>query len=297
MDVCLVIKQRLIELDLDQRDLAAAAKVTESYISQLLTRRKTPPDPERTDIYEKMGAFLKLPRGQLSKLAELQQRNELKKRLSDPLDPLFKEIRKLILRKCRKETAKPVAAIFEKQPFGELERLVTQKLLDLAKRVAREELANENWLHQVARLTGRSYEQVRVKILEFLDTDVFNLSVDHYTAFLDPLIKSWDIDLATFSMEIVLNQSLAAGGPRTIEFVERPSSEPDEEPGLKEFLLDRALSGELTPEEIGFLKGVRFRGRRPTPLYYYRELQNLRDPLHFQAENSSSTKRIFGDPK
>jgi hypothetical protein len=213
------------------------------------------------------------------------------------LEPLFKEIRRLILRKCRKETAKPVAAIFEKQPFGELERLVTQKLLDVAKRVAREELDNENWLHQVARLSGRTYEQARVKILEFLDTDVFNLSVDHYTAFLDPLIKSWDIDLATFSMEIVLNHSLAAGGPRKIEFVERPSSEPDEEPGLKEFLLDRVLSGDLTPEEIAFLKGVRFKGRRPTPLYYYRELQNLRDPLHFQTENRSSTKRLFGDSK
>ena len=292
MDVCLVIKQRLDELDLEQRDLAAAAKVTESYISQLLTGKKAPPAPERTDIYEKMGAFLKLPHGQLSKLAELQQRNELRKKLSDPLEPLFKEIRELILRKCRKETAKPVVAIFEKQPFGELERLVTQKLLDVAKRVAKEELDSETWLHQVARLTGRSYEQVRVNILEFLDTDVFNLSVDNFISFLDPLIECWDIDLASFSMEIVLNRSLATGGPRKIEFVERAADEPEEAPGLKEFFLDRALSGDVTPEEIGFLKGVRFKSRRPTPLYYYRELQNLRDPLHFHAENRSS-KRVY----
>jgi hypothetical protein len=33
---------------------------------------------------------------------------------------------------------------------------------------------------------------------------------------------------------------------------------------------------------IDFLKALRFRGKRPTPLYYYRELQNLRDPLHFR---------------
>jgi len=45
MDVCLVIKQRLEELGLEQRDLAAAAKVTESYISQLLTGKKLPPEP------------------------------------------------------------------------------------------------------------------------------------------------------------------------------------------------------------------------------------------------------------
>jgi hypothetical protein len=36
-------------------------------------------------------------------------------------------------------------------------------------------------------------------------------------------------------------------------------------------------------EEIEFLKKLRFNGKRPTPLYYYRELQNLRDPLHFRA--------------
>ena len=35
--------------------------------------------------------------------------------------------------------------------------------------------------------------------------------------------------------------------------------------------------------ELAFLKGLRLRGKRPTALYYYRELQNLRDPLHFQA--------------
>ena len=40
MDVALVIRQRLEKFGLDQRELAQAAEVTESYISQLLTRRK-----------------------------------------------------------------------------------------------------------------------------------------------------------------------------------------------------------------------------------------------------------------
>ncbi len=42
MDVSLVIKHRLEEFGLEQRDLASAAQVTESYISQLLTRKKAP---------------------------------------------------------------------------------------------------------------------------------------------------------------------------------------------------------------------------------------------------------------
>ncbi|MFC1995811.1 helix-turn-helix domain-containing protein, partial [Chloroflexota bacterium] len=60
MDVSLVIRHRLNELGLGQRDLATAVQVTESYISQLLNGKKTPPAAHRTDMYEKMEAFLKL---------------------------------------------------------------------------------------------------------------------------------------------------------------------------------------------------------------------------------------------
>jgi len=284
VDVSLVIKHRLEELGLEQRDLASAAEVTESYISQLLTRKKVPPAPNRTDIYNKMGEFLKLPNGELAKLADLQRREELRKKLADPPTALFKEVRELVLRKCKPDKQNQIRAIFEKQPFGELERLVTQKLLDVVKRVAKEELESENWLHQVARLSNRSYEEMRVAILEFLDTDVFDVSIENCASFLDPLIESWDIDLPTFGVEIVLNRRVAPGHPRKFEFVEKePEPAFDEEPGLTEFLHDASLSGDATEQEIEFLKKLRFKGKRPAPLYYYRELQNLRDPLHFRT--------------
>jgi len=63
MDVSLAIRRRLDELGLEQKGLARAARVTESYVSQLLTRKKAPPAPNRTDIYDKMDKFLKLPIG------------------------------------------------------------------------------------------------------------------------------------------------------------------------------------------------------------------------------------------
>ena len=285
MDVCLVIKRRLDELGLEQKDLATAAEVTESYISQLLARKKLPPGPDRTDIYEKMAKFLKLPSDRLSKLANHQRREELKRSLGDPPAPLFKEVRELILRKCAPAKEKQIRAIFEKQPFGELERFVTQKLLDVIKNVAKEELNSENWLHVVARLTGRRYEQLRVTLLEFLDTDVFNLSPENCISFLEPLIESWDVDLTTFGMEIVLNARIASGDPKRYEFVERGPDQPEVEPGFKEFLNDSSLSGTATKEEIELLKKLRFNGKRPTSIYYYRELQSIRDPLHFRAEN------------
>jgi transcriptional regulator with XRE-family HTH domain len=248
VDVAFVIRKRLAELGLEQRDLARAAQVTESYVSQLLTGKKTPPAPNRTAIYDRMDRCLKLPAGELAKVAELERKAELKRALGDAPEPLFPRLRDLILRKCRPEQAKDVRAIVERQSFGELERLVAQRLLD------------------VAGLTG----------------DIFHLSPKQLAS-LDALIESWDVDLATFSIEIVLQRRgggrVASEHVRRFEFVER-----DAEPqlGLEEFLADRTLSATATAPELDFLRGLRFQGRRPTALYYYRELQNLRDPLHFE---------------
>jgi transcriptional regulator with XRE-family HTH domain len=284
VDVSFVIRQRLEEFGLEQRELARAAQVTESYISQLLTRRKAPPAPNRTDIYEKMDRFLKLPSGELARLAGVQRKQELKKELGAEPTPLFREVRELVLRKCYSDKEAHVRAIFEKDPFGELERLVSQTLLDVVKGVATQELENDYWLRMVAELSRRSYEETRVIVLEFLDTDIFHLSAEHCVSFLDPLIESWDIDLTTFALDIVLNPRVVSGHVKRFEFIERKPGELFvEEPGLNEFLEDPALSGTATEEEIAFLKRLRFEGKRPTPLYYYRELQNLRDGLHFHA--------------
>jgi hypothetical protein len=231
---------------------------------------------------------LKLPSSRLSKLADHQRKEVLKRNLEDPPKPLLKEVRQLILSKCAPEKEKQMRVIFEKQPFGELERLVTQKLLDVIKKVAKEELNNENWVHLVARLAGRSYEQTRVTLLEFLDTDVFSLSPENCVSFLDPLIESWDVDLTTFGMEIVLNRRIALGDRKRFEFVEAGPAQPEVEPGFKEFLNDSSLSGTATKEETELLRNLTFNGKRPTPLYYYRELQSLRDPLHFRSENGSA---------
>jgi len=58
---------------------------------------------------------------------------------------------------------------------------------------------------------------------------------------------------------------------------------PEVQPGLREFLEDVKLSVGITDEETAFLKSLAFNGKRPSLLYYYRELQNLRDPLNFLA--------------
>ena len=282
MELSGFVRQRLLELGTGQRELAGAAQVTDSYISQLLSGRKAPPAPDRSDIYGRMEAFLKVRRGTLTALANRQRTEALKRRLADPPAPLLRDVRPVVLGKCRPDRRPAVQSAFEKEAFGDLERLVTQKLLDLVKRVVRDVLKDEDSVGVVVRLTGRSHRQVRAAQLEFLETDVFNLSARHCAIFLEPLIDAWDIDLATFAMEVVLNRRVAPGQPRRLEFVERQADPAvGEEPGLRAFLDDASLAGDATDEEIQFLSHLRFGGRRPTALYYYRELQSLRDPLHF----------------
>ena len=292
MDVPLLIRHRLKELGLEQKDLAAAAQVTESYVSQLLAGKKTPPAPARSGIYDKIGKFLKLPKGELSKLAELQRREHLRKRVADPPIALFKKFRELILQKCVPVKREEIRVILERDPFGDFERLVTQKLLDVAKGIAREKLEYDDWLRQLARLSHRSLQRTRTGILKLLDTDVFNISIEECVPFLDPLIESWDINRNTFAVEIFVNHKLSQVRAKRFEFVEKDEpafaiesvaiKPPVIEPGLHEFLTNRDLSGDATKEEIDFLKTLKFGARRPSSIYYYRELQNLRDPLHFQ---------------
>jgi len=243
VDVAFVIRERLMELGLDQRDLARAAHVTESYVSQLLTGKKAPPAPNRTDIYDRMDRFLKLRPGELARVAELARKEELQRELGDQLEPLLPHVREFILRTCRPEQAKQIRAIMERQSFGELERLVARKLLDVVGLAA-----------DILHVTARHIELLGARI------------------------ESWQIDLATFTVEIVLRRGEER--VRRFEFVER-DAEP--QPGLQKFLADHSLSGTATPHELEFLTSLRFQGRHPTALYYYRELQNLRDPLHFQG--------------
>jgi transcriptional regulator with XRE-family HTH domain len=259
MDVSLLIRHRLKKLGLDQKDLAAAAQVTDSYISQLLARKKTPPSPTRTGIYEKIGAVLKLPTGELSRLADLQREEQRRRSVADFPRPLFPECRELILCKCDAARQKEVRRIFEKDPFGELERLVAQTLLQVAQGMA-----------------------------SIPYTSIFDIPVEGCSEVLEPMLESWDIDLDTFGITVVPNRLFSPASPRRFEFVERQMTAPAvPEPGLEQFLNDSALSGDATEEEIAFVTKLRPPRKRPSPIYYYRELQNLRDPLHFPSAEQS----------
>jgi hypothetical protein len=51
----------LDELGFEQKDLTTATEVTESYISQLLTGEKSPPEPRPTELLREDGQILETP--------------------------------------------------------------------------------------------------------------------------------------------------------------------------------------------------------------------------------------------
>lgn len=284
------VRSRLAALDYGQKDLARAARVTDSYVSQLLTRRKSPPAPDRTDIYGKMEALLELEPGELQRLAEIERAEELKRKLAQAPAPLFGGFRDLLLRKCAPERRAEVRSEFEREPFGFLERIVARSLLGVVQTAARHELDSEDWLRLAATVGGRTLEEMRVLVLEFLDAEVYDVSKENCAAFLEPLVDSWDIDLDGLRLEITLHRELVALPVRTFTLDEHLPAAGGGEPsrGLVEFLGDGVLAGDVTEEETERLRSHDFASRRPTKLYYYRALQNLRDPLHFVRGDEDS---------
>ena len=97
------------------------------------------------------------------------------------------------------------------------------------------------------------------------------------------MIDSWDIDLKTFELTVVMNGRLAGGAVKRYGFSEiKPELPPSD--GFREFVRNKSLSGTATEEELRLLEKLAFEDLRPTALFYYRELQNLRDPLNFEIQ-------------
>jgi hypothetical protein len=158
--------------------------------------------------------------------------------------------------------------------------------------IARRELDSEDWLRLAATVGGRSLEQTRVLVLEFLDAEVYDVSKESCAAFLEPLVESWDVDLDRVRLTVRLRRELVADPLRAFSFVEQAPAEPEVHPlsGFLEFLADPALAADVTDEETDQLRAHAFGAREPTKMYYYRALQNLRDPIHFSRGGGRPAK-------
>ena len=94
-------------------------------------------------------------------------------RVAEPQRPLFRACRDLILRKCTSDRPGGSSHL-RKGAFRRTRTAGDAEALDVAQGVVRDELRNQEWLRIMAQPSGRSFEEMRVAILEFLDTDVFD---------------------------------------------------------------------------------------------------------------------------
>jgi len=166
--------------------------------------------------------------------------------------------------------------LFEKDPFGEVERLITRTLIEVVRDEARTHARDEAWLRTLAEGSGESYRNMRVRLIDLLDNDP-SASIADFAPFVEPLVFLWNFDIDAFVLEV----RLTTGTTRTFVFGEDVKQKTTDDPaGLRAFLRDERLSSGVTAEEMQILRRLRIPSAKAT--FYYRILQSLRDPLNFK---------------
>jgi len=196
-----LVRRRLKELKRTPRELAEAVQVSEDYVADLLAGRRTPPAPGRTDLYDRMTKFLRLHRNDLPTCAKVERESMgTKQKRPDP------KVRALLLALCEPVKAKKLDRRFVKrdQETSQLDRLIAQRLLEVAQGFVRRQLDDEVGIRVAANREGVTYLAMRMRLLEFLDCTVETLTAGDYDVFIRPRIGFWDIDLETSAMRIVL---------------------------------------------------------------------------------------------
>ncbi|PYO97628.1 MAG: hypothetical protein DMD60_06185 [Gemmatimonadetes bacterium] len=207
-----LVRRRLKELKRTSRELAEAVQVSEGFIAELVTGRRRPPAPSRSDIYAPMTKFLKLHRNDLPTCAKVELDGSVaSKRRLDP------DVRKRLLDLCEPTKARTLMRRFAAKSGVELERLVGQRLLEVAQSFVRRQLDDEVGLRVTASRDGVTFLAVRMKLMEFLDLPPDALTPKDFEDFLRPRIGFWDIDLETRAMRIVLrSQEIAPRQKRAL---------------------------------------------------------------------------------
>jgi len=196
-----LVRRRLKELKRTPRELAEAVQVSEDYVADLLAGRRAPPAPGRTDLYDRMTKFLRLHRNDLPTCAKVERESMgTKQKRPDP------KVRALLLALCEPVKGKKLDRRFVKrdQETANLDRLIAQRLLEVAQGFVRRQLDDEVGIRVAANREGVTYLAMRMRLLEFLDCTVETLTAGDYDLFIRPRIGFWDIDLETQAMRIVL---------------------------------------------------------------------------------------------
>ena len=195
-----LLRRRLRELKRTPRELAEAVQVSEDYMADLVAGRRRPPAPGRSDLYAPMTKFLRLHRNDLPTCARAERAAAVAAGHPDP------EVCRQVLELCSAERQRQLQRRFARPGAegAELERVIVGRLLQVAQGFVNRKLEDEVGLRMAAAREGCTYLEARMRLLEFLDADAVSLTPRDCDEFLRPRITSWDIELETRAMRIVL---------------------------------------------------------------------------------------------
>src|SRR3989449_5139808 len=121
-----LLRRRLRELRRTPRELAEAVQVSEDYMADLVSGRRRPPAPGRSDLYAPMTKFLRLHRNDLPTCARAERAAAVAAGRPDP------EVCRQVLELCAPERQRVLQRRFTRPEGAELERVIVGRLLLVA---------------------------------------------------------------------------------------------------------------------------------------------------------------------
>jgi hypothetical protein len=198
LTVAELLRQRLRELKRTSRDLADAIEVPPEYVDELIAGSRRPPLPGRTDVYERMTSFLRLGRNDLVNRARAERASGSRRSPG-----LQTEVRRLLLELCEPATAKQLERRRTKTSAADLTGIL-ERVVGVTQGAVRRVLDDQIGLRLSATQSGRSYEAMRLRVLDFLDATPETVTLEHLNEFILPRIARWDVDLKTGVLRVVL---------------------------------------------------------------------------------------------
>jgi len=193
-----LVDRRLRELKRTPGELAAAVRVSEDYIEDLVAGRGLPPAPG-SGLYPPMGKFLRLHRNDLPTCARA-QRAAARPRRHRPAAA----VERAVLGICDPKVARSLTRRLGRADGAELSRLIVERLLEVAQGFVRNRVEDEMAMRAAASRAGRPYLDGRMRLLRFLDSSAESLTVADCEEFIVARVASWAYDAESGAMRIVL---------------------------------------------------------------------------------------------
>jgi hypothetical protein len=192
------VVRRLRQLKRTPTELAAAARVSETYITELMAGRRRAPAPG-SDVYVTMGKFLGLHRDDLPSCARAERAAERPgQRRPSP------DVRRLLFDLCDPQQSKTITRRLARPDGTELEWVIVGRLLEVARGFVIRRLEDEVGMRVAAGREGREYLDIRMRLLEFLDAVPDSVTTEDCIDFVVTRIATWSIDLESRTMRIQL---------------------------------------------------------------------------------------------